>query len=171
MPPPVGTTYLYEEDGTFEVPATGNYQVELHGGGGYPYVNSDGSIIFSVATGGGSGEIFNLYLTSGEKYDITLGTGATNIWQSTGGSSSFGNYAIAGGGGASSSSSGAASGSIATNGVYIENPYDGFYNGGYGNINNTSQIYGNGGGATISNYESFYQKGNNGACIITYMGK
>ena len=34
LAPPVGTTWLYENNGTFEVPADGIYQVEMHGGGG-----------------------------------------------------------------------------------------------------------------------------------------
>lgn len=176
LAPPVGTTWLYEEDGTFEVPATGNYEVELHGGGGaaaftiimnpqYPYT------LYSA--GGGSGQLFTVSLSKGETIEISIGVGGTAISGSSssnpGGQSSFGEYAsVSGGGGGNLNAGGSSSGNIATSGeIYkgqlMPNPLP---SGGLGNSSKPGQTYGNGGGFSGTSPQS----GQPGACIITFLG-
>lgn len=183
---PVGTTWLYETDGTFEVPADGNYQVEMHGGGGGAVtkvsVVTDENYLaygwFYSITGGGSGELYTLALTKGDKNAIKIGAGGSagnNSDGTNGGATSFGSYTVAGGNGATRSAAGSAQGSLATSGTSSFNvPGAGILSGnyypvrpgGYGNKNNTAQAYGNGGSTTTSGA----QAGQPGAVIITYLG-
>lgn len=141
--PPVGTTWLYEDNGTFVVPVNGKYQIEMHGGGG-----GGGGGGFDLSSnwcpgggGGGSGEIYTANLTAGDSHNITIGvggaagenrnsgTGGTSDG-SAGGTTTFGSlYSLAGGGGGKKLTyvydkvigfigyGGTASGSIATAGA------------------------------------------------------
>lgn len=122
VPPPVGTTWLYEygDDGTFDVPATGIYKVEIHGGGGggarvmanQDQNNSSDYYIVITRGGGGSGEIYiNVSLTKGDKIPVTIGAGGTTkyvqrpgntttsvtVSGTDGGTSRFGDYSCSGG--------------------------------------------------------------------------
>ena len=173
----VGTTWAYTSNGTFEVPADGSYQIEMHGGGGGACVrttyDSSWNAYYALASGGGSGEMYTLALTKGEHYAITIGSGGASISggpsvdaAEAGGSTSFGSYTVNGGGGGDGRGSvgGAAHGSLATSGAFISG--GGTVAGGYGNKNNTAQTYGNGGSVTASSP----QNGQPGAVIITYLG-
>lgn len=165
---PVGTTWLFEENGTFTVPVDGNYQIEIHGGGGGAAFASPCS-----AGGGGSGESIELALTEGDAWDITIGAGGTrkqgNGTGGTGGTSYFGSFAQPGGAGGyvyaayTTASGGNPSGSIASAGVGGSGTGA---NGGQGNTNNTAQTYGDGGSVV----NSTAQNGQPGAVIITYLG-
>lgn len=184
--PPVGTTWLYENNGTFEVPADGIYQVEMHGGGG-----GGGGGAYSEYTGwwygcggSGSGTLKKLTLTKDETYAIIIGTGGDGGsigYQSragrgsNGGITKFGTYSIAGGygsqGGSASApthgdSVGQASGELATVGKAYNT--DNSAAGGYGNKNNTAQTYGNGGAGGYGPNPG--SAGQPGAVIITFMG-
>lgn len=164
----VGTTWAYTSDGTFEVPADGRYQVEMHGGGGGGAYN----VNFSCG-GGGSGEIATLQLTSGEIRNVIVGAGGQSRGAYAygafsglkGGTTYFGSLSQPGGGGAQvydgGRLQGTASGSIASSG----DPYNGV--GGEGNTGNTAQTYGDGGSASISMGAI---NGKPGAVIITYLG-
>lgn len=166
---PVGTTWLFEENGTFTVPADGKYQIEIHGGGGGAAYASPCS-----AGGGGSGELIELALTEGDAWDITIGAGGTrkqgNGTGGTGGTSYFGSFAQPGGAGGyvynaySTVRNGEASGSIASKGGATASGTNA--GGGQGNINNTAQTYGDGGSVV----NSTAQNGQPGAVIITYLG-
>ena len=181
--PPVGTTWLYENNGTFEVPADGIYQVEMHGGGGGggggTHYNHMGSYFGSG--GGGSGTVLTLPLNKGDSCSITIGAGGAGGSLgyeehagrgSQGGTTTFGDYSIAGGGGGSGAGTynspyeGSSSGNLATAGKCYDE--DGAVDGGYGNKNNTAQTYGNGG---AGGYD--FNKGSDGkpgAVIVTFMG-
>lgn len=181
--PPVGTTWLYENNGTFEVPADGIYQVEMHGGGGGggggTHYNHMGSYFGSG--GGGSGTVLTLPLNKGDSCSIIIGAGGAGGSLgyeepagrgSQGGTTTFGDYSIAGGGGGSGAGTynspyeGSSSGNLATAGKCYDE--DGAVDGGYGNKNNTAQTYGNGG---AGGYD--FNKGSDGkpgAVIITFMG-
>ena len=167
--PPVGTTWLYEDNGTFEVPADGIYQVEMHGGGGGGggggNGNSGGDYRLSSGQGGGaSGNLFTCTLTKGEAYAVEIGAGGaggaksflsydeTYGWSSVnpatsggnGGTTYFGEYSISGGQGGKPftgyvQNAPKSYGNIATNSENITP--------GEGNKNNVSQTYGDGGAA------------------------
>lgn len=172
-----GTIWLYTEDGTFTVPADGNYQIEMHGGGGGgAYAPAMyGSTQIGAAGGGGSGEIYEVTLASGDSYSITIGAGGAGAYMgagSSGGPTSFGSlYTLTGGSGGSAQyggypNAGSASGSIASAGSISYGTQ--YASGGYGNTNNTSQTYGNGGNVNSNNGGN---AGQSGAVIITYLGK
>ena len=181
--PPVGTTWLYEENGTFVVPADGIYQVEMHGGGGggsggtsYKYMGS-----YFGSGGGGSGTVLTLSLNKDDSCSITIGAGGAGGSVgydgpsgngSQGGTTTFGDYSIAGGyGGVGTGmhhaiSAGSSSGDLATAGKCYDE--DGAVDGGYGNKNNTAQTYGNGGAGGY--HVNKGSDGKPGAVIITFMG-
>ena len=180
----IGTIWIYEEDGTFEVPVTGTYQVEIHGGGGGGgggYVYMEGFAYQGAGGGGGSGEIYTTELIKGDIITVTVGAGGaggqggtTSLAGSKGESSTFGDLSCDGGGGGQSGKShtgGTASGSLATAGGYGAQDSGGFgpgASGGEGNKNNTDQTYGDGGtGGTRSSGED----GKPGAVIITFIGR
>lgn len=193
---PVGTTWTITSSQSWEVPASGNYQVELHGGGGggrtggwLGYTSPETSYeyrTFSGGGGGGSGQLQMVALRWGESVAITIGAGGTGSWYegtsvvspSNGGASSFGAHFSVNGGGAGSIGGGSAAGNIATAGTSGEIVYSGIaYNygtGGYGYASKPSQTYGNGGnGGQGDMYTSNCSRGSPGqpgACIITYLG-
>lgn len=178
---PVGTTWTIIEDTTWEVLATGSYQIEMHGGGGGAARirgSSFGQSVTILSSGGGSGELYVQNLTKGEKIQAVIGAGGqrentsfvlASITGGTGGTTTFGTLSLAGGGGeravsGGTSSGGDASGSLANPGATLASK--GMARGGYGNWRNESQPYGNGGDAV----SDMAFDGNPGAIIITYLG-
>lgn len=175
---PIGTTYTITQSGTWECPATGTWQVELHGGGGGA-ARATGNRNYSIS-GGGSGELYTSTYKKGASISVTIGaggSGATSSYVATatdGGTTKFGDLSISGGGGSwinySSVYIGPASGSIATSGNWERNNDTNIVpdsSGGYGNKNNTTQTYGNG-GSVLNNAA---KNGYSGAVILTYLGK
>lgn len=186
---PIGTVWLFTSNGTFTAPADGKYQVEIHGGGGGAAGHVWGGAQNAVASGGGSGELYETVLSKGEQVSVTVGSGgaaelkdASSSFAAqggTGGKSTFGNLSCAGGGGGEalsegvineySYSGGLASGSLATRGsgssAYQVTTLS--VSGGQGNKNNTSQTYGDGGAVTNCSPKD----GKAGAVIVTYLGK
>ena len=177
----IGPSWLFIEDGTFVVPFTGTYQIELHGGGGgggggtYYYNSSYGFDTYvSGGCGGGSGELYTLELVSNESYTVRIGEGGRAGYDeasvdsgsagSKGSTTWFGTYSVDGGEGGTRGyrfggtdyygTGGIKSGSIATDGTN-STP-------GYGNSNNIEQSYGNGGARK--------KDGEPGAVIVTFMG-
>ena len=186
---PIGTQWTYTSNTTFTVPATGEYQIELHGGGGG---GGAGGHVYHVAgrpqynggrggNGGGSGGITTLELTAGEQVAITIGKGGaggevrlfTSVDAQDGTSSSFGSYFTVAGGGAGEQGQ-----------VRVEDGADGesqgnIASGSDGNSNNTTQTYGDGGsggaggrigGASQVSLPKDGHAGEDGACIITFLG-
>ncbi len=83
---------------TITLPVTGKYYLELHGGGGGAL--QDLGISYSMWSGGGSGRVYNSVQLSAGTYNVTIGQGGTSSgsWAlSDGGSTSFGDYTVAGG--------------------------------------------------------------------------
>ena len=154
--------------GTWVCPASGQWEVEGHGGGCGGYRGAKGSS--GGRGGGGSGDISTIIITAGEaiSYEVGQGgTGASVLFANPGAGtdSRFGDITFSG------SASMNAAGSLATNGQ----PPSGFYGGagGKGNKNKPEQTYGNGGNggrrATTSDYTSG-GAGKDGAIILTYLG-
>ena len=171
---PVGTKHTITSSQNWKCPATGLWEIELHGGGGGGGGgggdNGAGVSGHGGGGGGGSGAIVELSLTRGVNYAITIGAGglggalADRINQpgdvgADGEASSFGQlFSVdggngGGGGGAPSGQGGfgaAGHGNIATSGGAGTNSGGSGNgaaggNGGTGNINNRSQTYGDGG--------------------------
>ena len=183
----IGTIWIYEEDGTFEVPITGTYQVEMHGGGGGGAINHvDTSSFKSFAGGGGSGEIYNVNLIKGRVINVTIGAGGKGAKTGNGstaiggqgGTTTFGDLSLDGGFGGTAAKAeiytkgGAASGSLASAGGYgvNNNTLTGYAKKGEGNTSNTEQTYGDGAG--VSGSEIYTpESGQPGAVIITFMGR
>lgn len=169
---PAGTTWTITESGQWEVPATGQYQVELHGGGGGAAIDfSGGQMPNYGASGGGSGEVYTLSLVKGQKIQVVIGSGGAGNRDWTGyagGESSFGSVSIAGGGGGTCLSgtlvAGGAVGTLATSGTTVHASLGA---GGLGNKNKPNQTYGNGGNVFGGNYAN---SGQPGAAIITFLG-
>ena len=166
--PPVGTTWLYENNSTFEVPADGIYQGEMHGGGGGGGGGGNAGVadyrLSSGQGGGASGNLFTCTLTKGEAYAVEIGAGGaggaksilsydeTYGWSTAtsatsggnGGTTYFGEYSISGGQGGKPftgyvQNTPKSYGNIATNSADITP--------GEGNKNNVPQTYGDGGAA------------------------
>lgn len=96
--------WLITNDSTWVVPYTGNYMVELYGGGGYgassTYQDSSGYTVGITAEGGSSCQSYNsLHLIKDSSQSITIGKGAykngTRLVNATG--TSFRSYSVAGG--------------------------------------------------------------------------
>lgn len=175
----VGTTYTFTSNGTFTVPKTGSYSIEMHGGGGggggaWNGIAVGASVNRAGGYGGGSGEIYTATLKKGTSYAITIGAGGSGGAKKTtsggdgtdGGTTTFGSlYSIAGGYGGeggsrkSSGSDGQCVGSLAQN---ANEGYDTYYRGG-----STTGTYGNGGSA---NSTSSGKAGTNGAVFVKYLG-
>jgi hypothetical protein len=106
----VGTIWTYITNGTFTVPADGDYKIEMHGGGGgggqglYIMTDDGEPTGVSGSGGGGSGEIYTVTLAKSDVKSITIGVGGnrgsdtTNA--GTGGTTTFGSLSVAGGSGA-----------------------------------------------------------------------
>ena len=191
--PDVGTIWTITESGTWTVPATGTYDLELHGGGGgggagdVTWTDGVVSALKGGGGGGGSGEVFTgVTLTGGDVINVVIGAGGARGTSSasakSGGATTFGSYTVAGGRGGGATSGGAARGSIAEAGTAGKtiNASTGTATGGSGgdgNTNNVSQNYGDGGsGGRKSSTDGteasgvLGSNGKNGAVLITYKG-
>ena len=161
-------------NGTWVCPATGTWEVEMHGGGGGGALSRNDDSFYGGA-GGGSGEVYTLNLEKGTSHAITIGRGGQSMLgyagaPYSGGDTTFGDYTVKGGeSGSYWGQGGQGKGSLATSGqsfLYGETSPSG----GKGNKNNTSQVYGNGGdGGRIEPVE-YAQRGKDGAIILTYLG-
>lgn len=166
---PIGTQYVFDTvgNGTWECPVSGNWKIELHGGGGGGSRGEMG--IFSVgAGGGGSGAEGVFRLTSGVAYDYTVGKGGAR--SSKGEKTIFGEHSITGGGAGPYSVLDSAAIGVPSDGLTSIASANNSKIGGFGNINKTSQTYGNGGDGGTSSYPTSNTAGKNGAIILTYMG-
>ena len=152
--------------GTWTCPASGQWEVEGHGGGGHGSKRLGTSV--GGAGGGGSGELETIILAAGQT--ITYKVGAGDNYFDQGGTTSFGELEFPGGFSSDSGNvPGLASGSIASAGRTTHTRTGGA--GGKGNVNNSTQSYGNGGwGANASSTASVGEPGKDGAIILTYLG-
>lgn len=110
----VGTEIMLLASCTWVCPATGQWGLELHGGGGGGEGASDRVSIGENGTGSGNYQIVSL--TKGSSYAVTVGNGgaggnynaSNNVSGTNGGQTKFGSWSVDGGkgGGTSTSSSG-----------------------------------------------------------------
>lgn len=168
---PIGYQVILDTvgEGTWVCPASGNWEVEGHGGGcgGYPGTRSR-----SGHGGGGSGDISTITITAGEAISYEVGQGGSGAPDYSGNpgagtDSRFGDITFFG------SVSYNAAGSLATDGQRGSISSSG--EGGKGNRNKPEQTYGNGGngGSRVTGGASNYkpgEDGEDGAIILTYLG-
>lgn len=190
---PVGTVIVLDTvgHGSWECPASGQWEIEAHGGGGGGGTGSRWFMgAFTGGGGGGSGAQTTAYLTRGIMLNYTIGAGG--LGGADGGSTSLeptissdlffvdgGKCGTPGTPPMSGGAGGAASGTLATSGgdgiAFPEGVVKGGA-GGKGNKNNTAQTYGNGGSGADINADGPGEltvegnPGEDGAIILTYLG-
>lgn len=190
---PVGTVIVLDTVGfgSWECPASGQWEIEVHGGGGgggtgYRWYMG----AFTGGGGGGSGEQTTAYLIRGEMLNYTIGVGGlsdadgepTSLEPTISSDLIFVEGGKRGGPGTpprSGGAGGAAFGTLATNGgdgrAFPEGVVSGG-SGGKGNKNNTAQTFGDGGNGANIDAEAPGQStvegnpGKDGAIILTYLG-
>lgn len=152
----VGDQFIFTDNQTFQIPATGKYNIEIHGAGGNAVLSAG-----YANTGGGSGQLYqNIEFIKDQQIPVVVGKISSGD-----GSSSFGSYSIQKGGDATGDSAGSATGSLASAGSRRK------YNLGY--------TYGGSGGCTVGSYGDgggisgggTVEDAKNGAIILTYVGK
>lgn len=117
----VGTT-------TVTLPVSGNYYLELHGGGGGANQQN--------YSGGGSGQVYNSVALNAGTYTVTIGKGGySQLYMidsriTNGGATSFGNYSVAGGNRSVGSVSAAGVGNVGESSKNISSYTDTVNNGG-----------------------------------------
>lgn len=158
------TEWIITSSGTWTVPRTGRYMIELYGGGGGAWNNPYND--FFVYQGGSSCQTYDsVMLTQGNTINVSIGVGggysnypssAPNPLDSTG--TTFGSYSVAGGGRATGSSGGAAAGNKGTVGGNngATNPSSGKF----------GNVYGYGGFGTTNTGSN----GGSGAVYLKYLG-
>ena len=159
--------------GEWTCPATGQWEVEGHGGGcgGYQGSNTRGG-----NGGGGSGEVYTIDLASGQKISYRIargGDGAADTAHArprAGGDTTFGELTFHGASEQAGVGSLASSGS--PGGVGAQSSVGA---GGKGNKNKPEQTYGNGGYGGRRSFQGYNTytaggDGKDGAIILTYLG-
>ena len=156
------TEWMITRSGTWIVPKTGRYYMELYGGGGGAW-NNPYSDFFAYQGGSSCQTYDSVMLTAGNTINVSIGVGggysnytepAPNPLDSTG--TTFGSYSVAGGGRATNSSGGAAAGNKGTVGGNkgATNPSSGTFGNlyGYGGFGTTSTGSNGGPGAVYLKY-------------------
>lgn len=148
------TEWVITSSGSWSVPKTGRYMLELYGGGGgTARSQADGGY-----TGGASCQHYDsISLTSGESVNVVIGSGVRD--NNAGGETSFGSYSVSGGGGSDGHSGGAGAGNYGATGTY-RSPYA------------TDKNYGTGAFSTMYGYGSsnYNSTGGPGAVYLKYLG-
>lgn len=102
------TEWLITTSGSWTVPKTGRYMLELYGGGG-------GAVQNTGYQGGSSCQVYDsVTLTKGTSIQVMVGSGEIGA---DGGSTSFGSYSVSGGGVSSRNRGGKGAGNKGTDGV------------------------------------------------------
>ena len=152
------TEFIITSSGTWTVPRTGRYYIELYGGGGGSWRSGTGEA--GYAAGSSCQSQASVSLTAGSSIPVTIGTKGRggNYVASDGGSTTFGSYTVAGGGASSASDGGAGAGNLGKDGTAraINNDTVTTNDGVYGSV------YGCGAGT--------YSNGTNGAVYLKYLG-
>lgn len=149
------TEWKIIKSGTWTVPKTGRYYIELYGGGG-------SSTFRSSYQGGSSCQSYDsISLNVGDAINVTIGEGLDSSLTGTrGGTTTFGQYSVLGGEKGSDNAGGAGSGNKGTNGQYAD--YDARNN----STGTFGQIYGYG----VNGSSGSYTIGGPGAVYIKYLG-
>lgn len=161
---------MITSSGSWTVPRTGRYYIELYGGGGG--VNRYGDVTKGSSIQGGSScqSYSSINLVAGDSIAVTIGVGGTSAYgyasQATG--TSFGAYSVDGGGMGNgiSKEGGSGSGNLGTSGSVVM-----FADADYNNNNGTlGSMYGQGGYGGRSSSSSYGEKGTDGAVYLKYLG-
>lgn len=150
------TEWVITQSGTWTVPKTGRYYIELYGGGG-------SSTFRSYYQGGSSCQSYDsISLTEGNVVNVTIGNGLNSAQSGTrGGTTTFGQYSVLGGEKGSDNAGGAGSGNKGTNGKYASS---------YGTINASIGKFGERYGWGVNGTSGGYTQGGDGAVYIKYLG-
>lgn len=104
------------ESGTWVVPESGKYYIELYGGGGGGYYESSQGYTWQSSGGSSCQSYSNIQLTKRQSITITIGKGRNK--GAKGEDTKFGTYTCAGGGGGRQSYAGKGAGNLRTEGKY-----------------------------------------------------
>ena len=165
------TEWLITSSGTWTVPRTGRYTLELYGGGG-GVSNADGIMEGRAVQGGSSCQRYDsISLTAGDSIPITIGVRGTYTFDGTtrdATGTSFGTYSVDGGGtgDGGTATGGSGSGNLGTSGRVVRYS-DADYNNNSGAFGST---YGRGGWGGRSSSASGGKSGTNGAVYLKYLG-
>ena len=165
------TEWTITSSGSWTVPHTGRYMLELYGGGGG--VSDSDSIMEGRAVQGGSScqRYDSISLTAGDSIPITIGVKGTYTFDGTtrdATGTSFGTYSVDGGGtgDGGTATGGSGSGNLGTSGRVVRYS-DADYNNNSGTFGST---YGRGGWGGRSSSSSGGRSGTDGAVYIKYLG-
>ena len=153
------TEWVIDSSGSWTVPKTGRYMLELYGGGG----GTPRALSSSGYTGGSSCQHYDsVSLNVGETIQVVIGAaGKSSSGVTSGESTSFGSYTVLGGGAASNSAAGGAAGNYGKSGVRV-------------NRNNDVQTYNDGVFGTMygvgSSNSSNAHGATAGAVYLKYLG-
>lgn len=116
------TEWIITSSGTWTVPKTGRYMLELYGGGG----GTPRALSSNGYTGGSSCQHYDsVSLNVGDTIQVVVGeAGKSSSGVTSGGSTSFGSYTVLGGGAASNSGAGDAAGNYGKSGVRVSRNND-----------------------------------------------
>lgn len=148
------TEWTITSSGSWIVPRTGRYMLELYGGGG----GTSRRINSSGYTGGASCQHYDsISLTEGDTINIVVGSGSKG--QNAGETTSFGSYSVSGGGGSSTSVAGSGAGNYGASGKRVS-----------ANVNDNS--YGTGKLSTAYGFgaSTGTTTGGDGAVYLKYLG-
>lgn len=111
------TEWVITSSGSYTVPKTGRYMLELYGGGG----GTPRALSSNGYTGGSSCQHYDsVSLNAGNTIQVVIGAaGKSSSGATSGGSTSFGSYTVLGGGAASDSAAGGAAGNYGKSGVRV----------------------------------------------------
>lgn len=157
------------ESGTWVVPESGKYYIELYGGGGGGYYYYSQGYRWESSGGSSCQSYSNIYLTKRQSITITIGKGREKGYDSStggtkGGDTKFGTYTCAGGEGGRQSYAGTGAGNLRTNGEYVTpNSGSGGRNRNYSKGLLAPKKYGWGRGSNDG-------AGGNGGVVLKYLG-
>ena len=150
------TEWIITSSGTWGVPKTGKYMLELYGGGGSTTFGSN-------YQGGSSCQYYDsINLTKGDTINVTIGKGLNAANTGTrGGTTIFGSYSVLGGEKGTDSTGGSGAGNRGTNGQYGVSQTT---------QNNSTGILGQQYGYGVNGAPGGYTVGGPGAVYLKYLG-
>ena len=166
------TEWVITSSGSWPVPLTGRYYLELYGGGGG--VSNTNEISRGKAVQGGSScqSYSSISLTAGDSIAVTIGVGGSYradslTYPATG--TSFGTYSVDGGGTGDgrTPTGGSGSGNLGTAGSVINYSTANKYNNNNGTF---GSLYGVGGWGGLSSSSNSGKSGTDGAVYLKYLG-
>lgn len=166
------TEWLITSSGSWTVPRTGHYMLELYGGGGGVY-KADKIRSGRAVQGGSSCQSYgSISLTAGDSIVVTIGDGGLykidgTTRPATG--TSFGTYSVDGGGtgDGTTATGGSGSGNLGTAGSVISYSATNKFNNNNGTF---GSLYGVGGWGGNSSSSSGGKSGTDGAVYLKYLG-